>query len=200
MIKLITNTAVGERWEMVPRKLVGAWHYRRQSRYPWQPSEREPPLRAATNGHRHTDSVSGNLFTWSPTYLNQNLPRAQPISATICNWLFSIVPQRFMIQHERESAMIRQSTMANEPQRSAGMKCGCNLSQGKPCQIPWATPLVLYSIVLSLTLPKLHLASFKLNTNRWALGNGAQKVGGGLTLPKAKHGGIHGNPASGNHL
>ena len=65
-----------------------------------------------------------------------------------------------MIQHERESAMIRQCTMANEPQRSAGVKCSCNLSQGKPCQIPWTTPLVLYSIVLSLTLSKLHLASF----------------------------------------
>ena len=32
-----------------------------------------------------------------------------------------------------------------------------------------------------------------------SLGDGAQKVGGGLTLLKAKQGGIHGNPASGNH-
>ena len=32
-----------------------------------------------------------------------------------------------------------------------------------------------------------------------SLGDGAQKVGGGLTLLKAKEGGIHGNPASRSH-
>ena len=32
-----------------------------------------------------------------------------------------------------------------------------------------------------------------------SLGDGAQKFGGGLTLSKAKQGGIHGNPARGNH-
>ena len=43
-------------------------------RYPWQPSEQEPPLQAATNRHRHTDSVSGNLAT----YLIPYLPKPQP--------------------------------------------------------------------------------------------------------------------------
>ena len=32
-----------------------------------------------------------------------------------------------------------------------------------------------------------------------SLGDGAQKGDGGLTLSKAKQGGIHGNPVSGNH-
>ena len=139
-------------------------------RYPFQPSEQEPSLWAATNRHRHTDSVSGNLLTWSPTYLSHNQPRRwvewEQDSTMLChpssaNCRFSIVPKRFMIQHERESAIFRQSTMANELQRSANVKCSCNLSQGKPCQIPWATPLVLYCIVSSLTLPKLHLASLE---------------------------------------
>ena len=71
--------------------------------------------------------VGARFHNASPTELRQYLPRFAADT---------LVSQRFMIQHDRESAMIRQSTMANEPQRSAGVKRSYNMSQGKPCQIP----------------------------------------------------------------
>ena len=105
----------------------------------------KPELSEAAMGYlAHTDT--------SPSKRHQYLPRFA-IEA------FSMVPQQIVIQNERESTMICHNKMANEPQRSAGMKYDCNMSQGKPCQISWATPLVLYCTVSSLTLPKLHLAS-----------------------------------------
>ena len=39
-----------------------------------------------------------------------------------------------MIQHERESAMIRQSTMANEPQRSAGVNAAVTWAKESPAK------------------------------------------------------------------
>ena len=53
---------------MMPDTIEG-----KAGKYPWQPSEQEPPLRAATNRHRHTDSVSGK-----PTYLIHYLPKPKP--------------------------------------------------------------------------------------------------------------------------
>ena len=43
----------------------GPEHFRpRAGRYPWQPREREPPLQAAANWHRHTE-----LDQWKNTHL-----------------------------------------------------------------------------------------------------------------------------------
>ena len=62
-------------WEMVPRGLVGAWHYWRQSREVSLATKQavEPPLCAATNSHFYNDSVSG-----TPTYLIHFLPKPKP--------------------------------------------------------------------------------------------------------------------------
>ena len=65
VIKCITN-----RWarELVPKKLVGSRSHEPKGRYPWQPWNREPPLQAAANRHRHTEwSVETTYLTH--TYL-----------------------------------------------------------------------------------------------------------------------------------
>ena len=93
---LLNSSPIDERWEMVPRKLVGPDTIEgKAGRYPWQPSEREPPLQAATNGHRHTDSVSGNLATYLIPYLPkpQLAKRVGGVGARFHNALLSELGQ-----------------------------------------------------------------------------------------------------------
>ena len=62
-VKLIANRWA---WELVP------WMLAKAGRYPWQPREREPPLQAAANWHRHTELDQWKILTW-PTILTKKV-------------------------------------------------------------------------------------------------------------------------------
>ena len=118
------------------------WHHQ------WKPTYLIPYL-PKPKPAKLVGGVGARFHNASPSKLRQYLPRFAIFTAALA-WSLN------------KSAIICHNTMANKLQRSAGVKCSCNLSQGKHCQIPWATPLVLYCIVLSLALPKLHLASLTI--------------------------------------
>jgi len=132
-------------------------------------------LRVATTRHHHTDRVSGDTY--------------HPIYSTYCHqW--------------------RGGRWGSESTQQAWMtlKANCMFSHSwQALQNPVWDPTEhdcperqLSSIGSTQTLPKLHLATFKLIGN-YELGKGAL---GMLELryePRTEHAGIHGNPKSGNH-
>ena len=57
IIKLITNRWA---WELVPKRLAGCQMPSCRGGIHGNPGTREPPKRAPTNRHRHTETISGN--------------------------------------------------------------------------------------------------------------------------------------------
>ena len=70
----LNSSPIDERWEMVPRKLVGAWRYRRQSREVSMATQRA----GTTPASSHQRALSHWQRQWKPTYLIPYLPKPQP--------------------------------------------------------------------------------------------------------------------------
>ena len=132
----------------MPKKLAGSRNHKPKGRYPWQPRKREPPPKAATNWHRHTEWISGNNLT------DPYLPRYQKPKGRGGG---SKNPQKFA-KHR-----------ANDPQRSASSTAYAMQQYTIALQIPRGPPRksrtvkrkTTGSIGFSLTLPKFYLATLR---------------------------------------
>ena len=60
-VKLFTNRWA---WELVPKRLAGCQMPSCRGGIHGNPGMREPPKRAPANPHHHTETISGNNFTW----------------------------------------------------------------------------------------------------------------------------------------
>ena len=70
-ISILNSSPIDEHWEMVPRKLVGAWRYRRQSREVSMATQRA----GTTPASSHQRAPSHWQRQWKPSYFHFN-PKA----------------------------------------------------------------------------------------------------------------------------
>ena len=136
----------------MPIRLVGGQMQRAERSYPWQPWKRE----AATNQHHHTEEFSGD------TYQEEYLPD---------KYLWSYRPPG---REGGVGAWIRNNSQEGTIDPLWSAKQGNKALQHyvQNCKFPKCRPACHsatgddhWPTRSSLTLPKLHLATFKLTAN-----------------------------------